>query len=367
MCRKTCADYREKILPGQPRAGTGGNDDCAFGVRTVYFLSMKIGSLIFETPLVLAPMSGHTDLVMRILAREQGCGLVTSEMVSADGLLYGNGRTLGYLATSLRESPLSVQIFGAHPLTMARAAALAQKYGAALVDINMGCPAKKIVKIGAGAALMRTPAVAGSILKEVRRAVSCPLTVKIRTGWNQGQLNGAEIARLAEDCGADAVAVHGRTAAQGYEGSADWDVIGEIKRSVSIPVIGNGDVTQPDDARRMLDQTGCDGVMIGRASMGNPWLFGQCRAVLEQRVPVNPSPDDRYRMILRHLQLTAEYARENMVIPKIRYQVIRYIKGLHECSALRKRVQNRTTLEGLREAVSDYFSTLNGSDSPHES
>ena len=228
---------------------------------------------MLDSPLILAPMAGYTDAAFRLLAKQHGCGLVTSEMISSHGLIYDNDKTKRYLHSDPREAPLSVQIFGADPLVMARAAEMVQENGAHIVDINMGCPVKRVVKTGAGAALLRDLPRVGRILSEVRRAVTCPLTIKIRSGWSADEITAPDVASLAQDMGVDAVAVHPRTARQGFGGSADWDVIKRLKQRVSIPVIGNGDVREPSDVVRMINHTGCDAVMIGRGCLGKSLDF----------------------------------------------------------------------------------------------
>ncbi|MCB2149737.1 MAG: tRNA dihydrouridine synthase DusB, partial [Deltaproteobacteria bacterium] len=229
---------------------------------------MKIGSVETDNFTVLAPLAGITNLPLRLLAKRAGCGLVCSEMISSNGLVYGSGKTEQLLESIPEEKPLSVQLFGSNPQIMADAARIVQDSGADIVDINFGCSVKKILKSNSGAALMKDPPLANRILESVRKAVSIPVTIKIRSGWEPSGKQAMEIALLAEGCGVDAITVHPRTATQGFRGEADWSIIAAVKKALAIPVIGNGDVTSPEDALRMLNETGCDGVMVGRAAIG---------------------------------------------------------------------------------------------------
>jgi nifR3 family TIM-barrel protein len=239
---------------------------------------MQIGSLTLENNTILAPLAGITNLPFRLLAKEAGCGMVCSEMISSHGLVYKSEKTLKMLDSTPEEKPLSIQLFGAKPDIMAEAAAIVESSGADVVDINFGCSVRKIIKTGSGAALMRTPELAEDLLKAVRRAIRIPLTIKIRSGWDASGEQALHISKVAENCGVDAVAVHPRTAGQLFGGRADWSIIAAVKTNVSIPVIGNGDIMSAADAVRMLDETGCDGVMIGRKAIGNPYIFSSVRA-----------------------------------------------------------------------------------------
>ena len=236
---------------------------------------LKIGNLLLKNYLIMAPMAGITNPPFRLIAKRLGAGLVVTEMVSAVGLSRGHEKTFRYLESTPEEKPLSVQIFGADPYDMAMAAEIAVEKGADLVDINMGCPARKVVKNGAGGALLRNPAAVRDMVAAVRKVCTVPLTVKIRSGWSHLEANFLEIAGIIEDCGADAVAVHPRFVKQGFSGQADWGIIREVKKNLGIPIIGNGDVFKPALALKMREETGCDGVMIGRGAMGNPWIFRQ--------------------------------------------------------------------------------------------
>ena len=242
---------------------------------------MNIGRLILENQTILAPLAGITNLPFRLIARRAGCALVCSEMISANGLVRNSPKTIRMLASTPAEKPLAIQIFGSEPAMMAEAAAMVASSGADIVDINFGCSVKKIVKTGAGVALMRELPQATALIRAVRRAVEIPFTIKIRSGWEKSGQQAFELARVAQECGVDAIAVHPRTASQGFGGEADWPLIAAIKKTVSIPVIGNGDIFCADDALRMLMETGCDFVMIGRAAVGNPWIFKQVDARLK--------------------------------------------------------------------------------------
>ena len=299
---------------------------------------MKIGKLNLSNPVILAPMAGVTDQPFRRLVREMGCGLVYSEMVSDMGLIYQNERTLEMLRIEADERPVALQIFGSEPEEMAKAAKIVAAVKPDTIDINMGCPAQKIVKNGEGSALMKTPELAYRIMAAVVDAVEIPVTVKIRSGWNLSNINAVEMAGLAEKAGVAAVAVHGRTREQFYSGQADWGVIKEVKESVSIPVIGNGDIRSPQDAVRMLEETGCDAVMIGRGAQGNPWLFRQIVRYLEDGVLLpGPTLEERIDMVLRHLDMLTEHKGEYIAVREMRCHASWYTKGLRRAAELRLR------------------------------
>lgn len=306
---------------------------------------MQIGTVKLASPLFLAPMAGITDLPYRILAREMGCGLVYSEMVSDKGINYRNCRTLEMLKSEAGEHPLSLQLFGADPESIGKAAAYVDSLGVAdIVDINMGCPAPKVVKNNEGSALMKDPSLAFEIMRAVKEAVRVPVTVKMRKGWDASRVNVVELAKLAEQAGLDAVAVHGRTREEFYTGHADWKIIAEVKQIVNIPVIGNGDVRTCRDLKRMLEQTGCDAVMIGRAAQGNPWIFHRMTHFLStgEELPP-PTMDERKNLILRHLDMLIEHKGGYIGPREMRKHATWYTKGLPHSAELRLKFNQAET------------------------
>lgn len=316
---------------------------------------MQIGTVKLANPVILAPMAGVTDLPFRLLVKEMGCGLVYTEMVSDKGLIYQNEHTLDMLRIDERERPVALQIFGSEPEPMAKAAKIVEKAGADIIDINMGCPTLKIVKNGEGSALMRTPELAYSIIASVVDAVRIPVTVKIRKGWNDSSVNAVEMAILAEKAGAAAISVHGRTREQFYSGEADWSIIKAVKENVSIPVNGNGDVRSPEDAMRLLTETGCDGIMIGRAAQGNPWLFRQVTHYLTtgELLP-GPTMAERFEMTLRHLEMLVAYKGEHIGIREMRRHAAWYTKGLPHSAELRLRFNQAETREDFTAVLNEF-------------
>ena len=322
---------------------------------------LNIGSLKLKNQFVLAPMAGITNLPFRLLVKRLGAGLVTTEMVSAMGLVRGAEKTFTYLKSHSDEKPLSVQIFGSIPEVMADAACIVVEAGADIVDINMGCPVKKIVKTGAGGALLQNPERVKAIVQAVRLVCPVPLTVKIRSGWSPDQPVACKTARLTEDCGADAVTVHPRYVSQGFSGHADWKIITKIKKQLKIPVIGNGDVFHPSSAIEMQKQTGCDGVMIGRAARSNPWIFRQILA-LEQGLPFSqPDLQERMELIKEHFRLLCLYMGEERASKIIRGFLLWYTKGLPHSSRFRGMFTKIKDFESLLSTLDHYFSTLTAS------
>jgi tRNA-dihydrouridine synthase B len=316
---------------------------------------MKIGTLVLENPLILAPMAGITELPFRRLAREEGCALVVTEMVSANGLVHGTKKTVELVVSHPSERPLSVQIFGADPEVMKGAAQIVQGAGADLIDVNLGCSVRKIIRLGAGAALMREPERLETILKAIRSEVSLPLTVKMRTGWEPSGEQAIRAASIAEYCGVDAVAIHPRTAIQGFSGSADWSLIARLKDAVSVPVIGNGDIHRPEDVLRMQRETGCDGIMIGRASIGNPWIFTQALDLIHSRPPRRPDLPKRLHTVLRYIEYCVDHFGENRAVPMMRSRVGWFTKGIPHSSRFRATIARSKTRQDIVDAVQACF------------
>jgi nifR3 family TIM-barrel protein len=315
---------------------------------------MKLGTLRLNNNLVLAPMAGITDYPFRQLAREMGCGLTFTEMISAEGLLR---KGEAFLKMVEGEHPVSVQLFGSKPEVLAEAAAKAEAMGADAIDLNMGCPAKKVVKTGAGVDLMRFPEKVEGILIAMRKKVTCALTVKIRSGWDEKQLNTVEISKLAEDCGLDAITVHPRTRTQGFRGRADWSMIAAVKRAVRIPVIGNGDVNTPVLIQKMIEETECDGVMIGRGALGNPWIFSERHSGFPEKGPAI-SLEERKGMIHHHLSLIQSYYEEKNLTPQIRKHLYWYTKGFPNCATFHSKLSCLKGKEKLLQTFYSYFDSI---------
>lgn len=307
-------------------------------------------------PVILAPMAGITDLAFRLLCKEQGCDVVVTEMISAKALYYGNKNTIPLLQIEEEEKPVGVQIFGSEPELMGQMAHKIEDRGFAYIDINMGCPVPKIVNNKEGSALMLQPELAGKIVKEVKAAVSLPVTVKIRLGFDEDHKNAVEFARILEENGVDALAVHGRTREQFYSGKADWETIRQVKEAVSVPVIANGDIFSGEDALAIRAATGCDGIMVGRGCKGNPWLFREIKAALAgQPIPKRPGVDEVAAMLLRHAALCVKYKEEYTGIREMRKYAGWYTAGMRGATKLRDAVNHVTTLSQLETLVDKNF------------
>ncbi len=313
---------------------------------------LKIGNVTIPGILALGPMAGVTDTVYRQLCKEQGCSLLYSEMVSAKAILYKNKNTTPLLAASESERPLAVQLFGSEPDIMAEIASQIESGPYDIIDVNMGCPVPKIVNNGEGSALMKNPKLAGEIISAMAKKCTKPITIKIRKGFNDSSINAVEMAKIAEANGASAIAVHGRTREQYYSGQADWDIIRQVKEAVKIPVIGNGDITSPETAQSMLEETGCDGIMIGRAARGNPWIFKRVSHYLEtgEILPL-PSTDEMLDMILRHAKMLIDFKGEYTGIREMRTHICFYVSGMRHANDIRRRINTIEHYEELEDLL----------------
>lgn len=319
---------------------------------------LRIGPLDLGLGLILAPMAGVTDLSHRLVARSLGADLVTSEMVSAEGIVRRNASTRGLLQSRPEERPLAIQLFGGEPGVMAEAAGMVADLGADLIDLNMGCPVGKVLRQGAGAALLKDEKKLVRIVVAVRQAVGIPVTVKIRSGWSKSEINAVEVARRAEEAGADALTIHPRTVRQGFSGEADWSQIAKVKQAVKVAVIGNGDVKTPEQVQELKSLTGCDGVMIGRGAVGNPWIFQQARQLAVGDRPYHPGPLDRLQVMLRHLRLYEECTPGRTPLAAARSRLMWYSRGLAGSSQLRRRLCNCRSLDAMVRICEEFFQRL---------
>ncbi|HXU35663.1 MAG TPA: tRNA dihydrouridine synthase DusB [Blastocatellia bacterium] len=320
---------------------------------------IDIGNVTITPNLALAPMAGVTDSSFRRLIKELGgVGLIVTEFISVEGITRGNMRTHRMMKFLPEERPLSIQIFGYSDERMVAAAEIIQECGADIVDINCGCPAKKVVNGGGGSSLLRDLPQLEKILRRVRKAVSIPLTMKIRTGWDDSSINAVEVARLIEDCGGDMVAIHGRTRMQGYSGQADWNVIAAVKRAVSIPVIGCGDVTTPDQAQARLNETGVNGVMIGRGAIANPWIFRQTTELMRGEEIYQPPLSDKHRVLHRYHELLRDEMPERALTGKLKQMCGYFTHGLAGGARLRERVFHSQTIAEIYDQIDEYFASM---------
>ena len=317
---------------------------------------MKIGNVELKNKVFLSPMAGVTDLPFRLICKEQDCGMLYTEMVNSKALCYDDQNTKKMLKIENEEHPVAIQIFGSDPEFMGRAAEIMNAYPNEILDINMGCPAPKVVKNGDGSALMRNPKLAEEVLKSVVKNSTKPVTLKIRKGWDDNSVNAVEIAKIAEASGISALAIHGRTREQYYSGKADWDIITEIKNAINIPVIGNGDVFTVEDARNMLDKTGCDAIMIGRGAQGNPWIFKRINHYMETgEILPEPTLEEKINTAVKHLNLAVREHGEYVAVREMRKHIAWYLKGLKGSAKVRDEINKITSYEEVVSRLNEYM------------
>lgn len=320
---------------------------------------MKIANLEFKNNVFLAPMAGVTDIVFRGICKELGCGLVYTEMVSSKGLYYGSENTEKLLKVSEIEKPVAVQLFGSDPYIMAKACEMFNDNDdICIIDINMGCPVPKIVKNGEGSALMKNPKLAQDIIREMKKATPKPVTVKFRKGFTSSEVNAVEFAKAVEEAGIDAIAVHGRTREQMYEGKADWDIIRQVKDSVAVPVIGNGDVFSVEAAVDIVSTTGCDGIMVARGVMGNPWLFREIKQALAGEKVIYPTDVEKVDMCIKHLKLAVNYFGEDKAVREMRKHIGWYVKGIKNCTDVKNLINTEKSSGNVIDILLKYKETL---------
>ncbi|WP_270943357.1 tRNA dihydrouridine synthase DusB [Romboutsia lituseburensis] len=317
---------------------------------------MKIGNLELENKVFLSPMAGVTDLPFRLICKEQNCGMLYTEMINAKALCYDDENTKKMLKIEEAEHPVAVQIFGSDPEFMGRAAEIMNEYPNEILDINMGCPAPKVIKNGDGSALMKNPKLAEEVLKAVVKNSKKPVTLKIRKGWDDNSINAVEIAKIAEASGISALAIHGRTREQYYSGKADWNIIAEIKNNIGIPVIGNGDVFSVEDARNMLDKTNCDAIMIGRGAQGNPWIFKRINHYMQTgEILPEPALEEKINTAIKHLDLAVKEHGEYIAVREMRKHIAWYLKGLRNSARIRDEINKIESHQEVVNRLNEYM------------
>lgn len=317
---------------------------------------MKIGNVTLDNKVFLSPMAGVTDLPFRLICKEQDCGMLYTEMINAKALCYDDQNTKKMLKIEEEEHPVAVQIFGSDPAFMGGAAEILNEYPNEILDINMGCPAPKVIKNGDGSALMKNPKLAEEVLKSVVKNSKKPVTLKIRKGWDDNNINAVEIAKIAEASGISALAIHGRTREQYYSGKADWDIIAKIKESINIPVIGNGDVFEVEDAINMINKTNCDAIMIGRGAQGNPWIFKRINHYMKTgEILPEPTGEEKINTALKHLKLAIDEHGEYVAVREMRKHIAWYLKGLRGSARLRDEINKIESYEEVVNKLRDYL------------